>query len=161
MNIQSISVNSLTPLEVPQKKLFDSRIQEIKNNLNKSDEMQKEQALHAQAQTQAHTVYRSGNEIIGVLWQDGSASFSSNSSAANQAILKAYDSNELQSLTGQALTDKMAQIIDKAFLEKYGSKVEAQTYTQNDAPNRGYLSHQIEWMQDYSLLSSKLKNLYA
>lgn len=161
MNIQSISVNSLTPLEVPQKKLFDSRIQEIKNNLNKSDEMQKEQALHAQAQTQAHTVYRSGNEIIGVLWQDGSTSFSSNSSAATQAILNAYNSNEMQNLKGQALTDKIAQIIDKAFSEKYGSKVDAQTYTQNDAPNRGYLSHQIEWMQNYSSLSNKLENLYA
>jgi hypothetical protein len=160
MSIQSIPVSSLIALDIPQKKLFDLSIKDIKNTLEEPSESQRQQALEQQAQTKAHTVYRAGNNIIGVLWADGSAAFGSNSSVASEAINSAYNSNELQNLKGEALTEKLAQIIDKAFSRKYGSGVDAQTYTSNDAPNRGYLSHQIEWMQDYPL-SKRLGSVYA
>ena len=75
MNIQSIPVSSLIALDMPQKKIFDSN---IKNTLEEPSESQRQQALEQQAQTKAHTVYRSGNNIIGVLWADGSVSFGSN-----------------------------------------------------------------------------------
>ena len=143
MNIQSIPVSSLVALDMPQKKLFDSSIKDIINTLEEPSESQRQQALEQQAQTKAHTVYRAGNNIIGVLWADGSASFGSNSSRASEA-----------------LTEKLAQIIDKAF-SKYGSGVDAQTYAPNDAPNRGYLSHQIDWMQDYPLSTKRLGTIYA
>jgi len=161
MTIQSIPVSSLKALEMPQKKLFDSSIKDIKNILEEPNELQRQQALEQQAQTQAHTVYRSANNIIGVLWSDGSASFGSNSSTASEAIHNAYNSNELQNLKGEALTEKLAQIIDKAFTKKYGSGIDAQTYTSNNAPNRGYLSHQIDWMQDYPSSTKRLENVYA
>ena len=160
MNIQSISVKSLIALDKPQKKIFDSRINEIKNILKEPNELQRQQALEQQAQTKAHTVYRSGKNIIGVLWSDGSASFGSNSSIANEAINNAYKSNELQNLKGKDLTEKLAQIIDKAFKSKYGG-IMAQTYAPSDAPDRGYLSHQIDWMQDYPLSTKRLDSFYA
>lgn len=161
MNIQSIPVSSLIALDPPQKKIFDSSIKDIKNMLKEPNELQRQKALEQQAQTKAHTVYRSGNNIIGVLWSDGSASFGSNSSTANQAIRNAYNSNELKNLQGPALTEELAQIIDKAFTSKYGSGIESQTYAPNDAPNRGYLSHQIDWMQDYPLSTKRLDSVYA
>jgi hypothetical protein len=161
MSIQSIPVSSLIALDMPQKKNFDSSIKEIKNTLEDPSESQRQQALEQQAQTKAHTVYHSGNNIIGVLWSDGSASFGSNSSTASEAINSAYNSNELQNLKGKALTEKLAQIIDNAFSRKYGSGIDAQTYTSNDAPNRGYISHQVDWMQDYPLSTKRLDNIYA
>ncbi|MBS4069661.1 MAG: hypothetical protein WC279_07635 [Sulfurimonas sp.] len=160
MNIQSIPVSSLVALDTPQKKLFDSSIKDIINTIKEPSESQRQQILEQQAQTKAHTVYRAGNNIIGVLWADGSAGFGSNSSVASEAINNAYNSNELQNLKGEALTEKLAQIIDKAF-SKYGSGVDAQTYAPNDAPNRGYLSHQIDWMQDYPLSTKRLGTIYA
>lgn len=160
MDIRPIPISSLTTLDMPQKKIFDSSIKDIRDTLQEPSESQRQRMLEQQAQTKAHTVYRSGNNIIGVLWSDGSASFGSNSSVASKAINNAYKSNELQNLKGEALTEKLAQIIDKAF-SKYGSKIDVQTYAPNDAPNQGYLSHQIEWMQNYNSLTKQFGSIYA
>ncbi|MDD3343695.1 MAG: hypothetical protein PHR87_08990 [Sulfurospirillaceae bacterium] len=160
MHIQSIPVSSLIALDTPQKKIFDLCAKDIEDILQEPSEAQRQQALEQQAQIKAHTIYSVGNSIIGVLWADGSSNFGSNSSKASEAINDAYNSNELQNLKGEALVEKLAQIIDKAF-SKYNSGVDTKTYRADNAPTQGYLSYQIDWMQDYPLPINSSSSIYA
>ncbi len=116
---------------------------------------ERSQALERHGRTQAHTVYYSEETIIGVLWKNGSVSFGSNNSIGNQAVQQAYNSGQLDGVSGEELLKSLSEIINNAFNNDKAT-VRAETYKLSNTPTMAFLSHKISWMEDYPISSNYL-----
>lgn len=157
--MQNYPISAMIPLEAPRIQIDKKPLETILESLREPSAEDRAQALERQGRTQAHTVYYSGDSIIGVLWKNGTVAFGSNNSIGNQAVQQAYNSGQLDGISGEKLVKRLSEIIDVAF-DKSKSYVKTETYESGNAPTMALLSHQIDWMENYPMLSSHL-DFYA
>lgn len=153
--IKNHPISTFVPLETPLIKVENRPLETILESFQKSSIEDRSQALERQGRTQAHTVYYSGETIIGVLWKNGSVAFGSNNFLGNEAVQQAYNSGQLDGISGEELLKSLSEIIDNAF-DRGKVTVRAETYEFSNAPTMAFLSHKINWMENYPISSNYL-----